>query len=54
VITKEDLDAITKLINSRRDQVLEANNITDGEDSVQHAWITGIYEDISLFLQSQF
>jgi hypothetical protein len=54
MITAEDLDTITKLINSRRDQVLEANNITDGEDSVQYAWINGIYEDINGFLKSQF
>lgn len=47
------MDIITKLINSRRDQVLEANNITDEEHSVQHAWITGMYEDIILFLKSQ-
>ena len=50
MITKEDLDAITKLVNTRRDQVLEANNIKDEQDSVQYAWITGIYEDINLFL----
>jgi hypothetical protein len=50
MITKENLDVIIKLINTRRDQVLEANNIKDEQDSVQHAWITGIYEDINLFL----
>jgi hypothetical protein len=54
MITAEDLEKITQLIESRRDQVLEANNITDGGDSVQYAWINGIYEDINGFLKSQF
>jgi len=52
MITADDLQAITEMINTRRDQVLEANQIDP--ETAQHAWISGIYEDISGFLKSQF
>ncbi len=52
MITSDDLQAITEKINTRRDQVLEANQIEP--ETAQHAWISGIYEDINGFLKSQF
>jgi hypothetical protein len=52
MITADDLNAIEEMINTRRDQVLQANEIE--AETAQHAWISGIYEDISGFLKSQF
>lgn len=52
MITADDLNAISELISTRRDQVLEANEIAS--DTAQHAWISGIYDDITAFLKSQF
>lgn len=52
MITADDLNAIAEAISTRRDQVLEANAIE--LETAQHAWISGIYDDITEFLKSQF
>jgi hypothetical protein len=51
-MTKEDMDKVIELIEQRKVDVLAANNVPEGD--IQHAWISGIYEDIKGFLKSQF
>lgn len=40
-------------IQTRRDQVLEANNLNSNDDtSPQYQWIKGIYDDVIAFIEA--
>lgn len=52
-LNKEDLESIIAMIEKRKHDVLEANNITEDNDSPQYQWITGIYNDVTEYIQSQ-
>jgi hypothetical protein len=49
--TKEELVSIITLINNRRDEVLENNSAEEG--SLEYQWISGIYNDITEYLEFQ-
>jgi hypothetical protein len=51
-MTQEDMDKIVQLIEQRKVDVLAANNVPEGD--IQHAWISGIYSDITEYLKVQF
>lgn len=46
------MDLLIQLIAKRKEDVLAANNVA--EHDIQYAWISGIYDDISECIQSQF
>lgn len=51
-MTQEDIDKLVQLIEHRKEEVLSANNVVEGD--VQHAWISGIYNDIVEYIKVQF
>jgi hypothetical protein len=52
-LNQEDVLTIISMIEKRGQEVLEANNISDQNDP-QYLWISGIYNDITEYLKSQF
>ena len=52
MMTQDDMDKLTQLIEQRRDDVLAANNVAN--EDPQHAWISGIYNDIVEYIKVQF
>lgn len=51
-MTQEDKDTLLQLIEKRKQDVLAANNVPEGD--IQHAWISGIYNDIAECINTQF
>jgi hypothetical protein len=44
---------LVSALESRRDQVLEANNMNPSGDTLfQYNWIKGIYDDVISFIQT--
>jgi len=54
MIDQSDMEQLIQLIEQRRDQVLEANNLSETTDSLQYSWVQGIYNDIIEFLKIQY
>ena len=50
MVTNQDIESIISLINTRFDDVVEANKIEKSEDNFQYIWIKGIYTDIKDYL----
>ena len=50
MVTNQDIESIISLINTRFDDVVEANKIEKSEDNFQYIWIKGIYTDIKEYL----
>lgn len=51
-MTKEDKESLLQLIEKRKQDVLTANNVPEGD--IQHSWISGIYNDIAECINLQF
>jgi hypothetical protein len=44
---------LVSALESRRDQVLEANNLNSNDDTaIQYQWIKGIYDDVIALIKT--
>ena len=53
-LNQEDVLAFIDMIEKRKEQVIEANGVSQESNPSQYQWLNGIYDDIIGLIKSQY